>query len=137
MKIIFNEQRVRELIVSLNTWDQLYEKGQNREGKLLSSIGGNYTITTMRISQDKGQPKRSIYHIDLFDTGEFYKSFHVELRGKDIAIIANTIKDDTDLIDDWGREIIGLTEENKANVSAVAKPFLIAGIKKHIQKRAA
>lgn len=98
----------KEFIIELNTDNQLFE-GVNADGVLLSSIGGSYSNTTIRIKQGKGQP---IDRVTLKDTGEFYESFTVNITTSGIEIQANTIKDDDDLQDRWGGELLGLTDSS-------------------------
>lgn len=100
-------------IIFLNTGIQLFEKGINAEGKLLSEIGGDYAESTVINKKSKGLP---FDRITLFDEGDFYDSFKVEVVKGDIVIFANTIKMGIDLQDRWSNEMIGLTEESKSDL---------------------
>ena len=118
---------IQELIIELNTEKQLYEKGINALGQKLSSIGGNYSPKTMQESQLKGRPKKSADHIDLKDTGEFYESHRVIVRNMqsdEFEIIANPLKDDTNLYAEWGEDITGLTLESKEILANELKEVL-------------
>src|SRR3990167_10889860 len=68
----------QDLVIELNTEKQLYDKGEDSTGKRLSDIGGDYSPVTMEISKEKGKPKKSASDINLYDTGDFYKSFRSE-----------------------------------------------------------
>lgn len=100
---------VQDYIIELNTegekTSQLFELGVDSLG-----IGlGGYSDFTKNIKSNKGQ---RIDHITLKDTGEFYKSFKVTPSKKGFVINANPFKDDSNLFDDFGVEIVGLTKGN-------------------------
>jgi hypothetical protein len=106
---------VQDYIIELNTegepTSQLYELGIDSLGKSLgdSSPFGGYSPYTKQIKASKGQ---RIDHITLKDTGEFYKSFKVTPNKKGFRITANPIKEDSNLFQDFGVDIVGLTKEN-------------------------
>ena len=106
---IAQQDSFQDLVIELNTKDQLFDKGENSEGKTLESIGGAYSPFTVSIKQAKGQPTN---RVTLFDTGEFYASFVVKPFRGGFTIDADPNKDDTDLFDEWGDEIVGLNDEN-------------------------
>ena len=54
-------------------------------------------------------PDRSV---TLKDTGDFYLSFSVIPFKGGFEITANPIKDDTNLFEEWGKEILGLNQVN-------------------------
>ena len=99
------EDDSKKKAVDLNRY-QLKEQFMNSEGVQLSAIGGNYSPYTM----SKGK-KKDASSVDLYDTGEFHKSFRVENVSKTgFDIVSDAIKDDgTDLRVEWGPEIEGLT----------------------------
>jgi hypothetical protein len=70
---------------------------------------GEYSLYTKALKQSDG---RISDHVTLNDTGDFYNSFSVYLSGSNFIVSANTIKDTSDLIADWGRDILGLNEES-------------------------
>jgi hypothetical protein len=105
---VLKDRKFEELLISMNR-TQLF-KGENKEGKALKSIGGDYTDFTKQIKASKGQPTD---RVTLLDTGKLYKSGKVSLTGKKVTIEFDTIKEETDLQDRWGDKIIGLNEENK------------------------
>jgi hypothetical protein len=102
----------QDLVIELNTEDQLYDKGQNSKGESLSDIGGDYSPVTIEISKRKGRPKKSASSINLNDTGDFYNSFRVTPFVGGFDINADPIKDDTNLFSEWGVDIVGLNEQN-------------------------
>jgi len=99
---------VQTFILDLNRRDQLFNKGIDSKNRAL----GVYTPFTINSKQERGVPLPSDFHITLFDTGEFYSTF-VIIPGKDFfEIDANPIREDTNLFDDFGEDIIGLNDEN-------------------------
>ena len=102
----------QDLVIELNTEDQLYNKCQNSKGESLSDIGGDYSPVTIEISKRKGRPKKSASSINLYDTGDFYNSFRVTPFVGGFDIDADPIKDDTNLFSEWGDDIVGLNEQN-------------------------
>ena len=76
-------------------------------------------------------------NVTLNDTGEFYDSFRVVRVGTSIKITAETMKEDNDLIQVWGKDILGLTDENLQKVIDAARIFLIPRIKEKILRQAA
>ena len=100
----------KKLIIQLNTIGQLFQKGEDSRGIRLDSIGGGYTAFTQSIKRASNQP---VNRVTLNDTGEFYGSWRVTTEGTStIVITADPIKEDTNLFDRWGEDIIGLQDES-------------------------
>lgn len=108
---IGNDREVLEFIIHMNTREQLFEKGIDATGTPLDQIGGgysNYTIQFFKIPESLPYDR-----VTLFQTGEFYDSFVARVIGAgDIEITANPIKDDDNLEDRYGNQIIGLTKDS-------------------------
>lgn len=130
--LVFNNEKIKDLVIDLNTEKQLYDKGINSKGELLSGKGGGYSFVTLEIAQKKGRPKQSQYIINLKDTGEFYRSFRVIVTKGLITIEADTIKDGDDLMDDWGEDILGLAPESMEILRNFAKTVYILELKRKI-----
>jgi hypothetical protein len=111
---IIKRPEFTNLIIELNTQGQLYEKGVDSLGVSL----GNYAATTIEgTAQFAGRAERGLRfdHITLFDTGDFYKSFKVIIRNESDSfffIDADPVKEDTNLFQEWGEDIVGLTQES-------------------------
>jgi hypothetical protein len=101
---ILNTTSVKELVVEMEQ-NRLFNTGKDSEG---DSLGG-YSPFTVLIKQEKGQRTD---HITLRDTGEFYESFTFHATGTDLVFDANPVKEDNNLFDDFGIDILGLTEED-------------------------
>ena len=103
MRSIFkNEPDFKDLVIDLNTNNQLFE-GVDSMGVTLSSIGGDYSDVTIAFKQTNNQP---FNRVTLKDTGEFYESFDVRYEMGGIVIDADTIKEGDDLRDRWGNDIL-------------------------------
>ena len=127
MTFLFRNVEFRKLIIDLNTNEQLFEQGIDSKGDEL----GTYSAYTKSIKQTKGQRTD---HITLKDTGEFYKSFRVVLNGSSIQIVANPIKDDTNLFREYGIDIVGLTEDSMSVVATKALRLIKPYIKEKLTK---
>jgi hypothetical protein len=129
---IFQEGNIQDEIIRLNTIDQLFEKGENSLGIRLENIGGPYSQATVQIKQEKGQPTD---RITLRDKGDFYNSWEVIANTGDTYI---TIKVDpwkagpTNLLDEWGVEVVGLNKENTIWLINEIRTKMVAKIKAYI-----
>ena len=94
------------------------KKGINSKGESI----GDYSWYTKAIKTEKGQPTD---RVTLKDTGEFYNSFITywnDTGNGEIQIDADTIKEGgDDLLIDWGRDIIGLSEESLSKLRDMAR----------------
>jgi hypothetical protein len=115
---IGNDREILEFVIHLNTRDpngavkgQLYDLGIDATGRRLDEIGGGYSDYTIQFFKI---PESLPYdRVTLFQTGEFYESFVARVIGAgDIEIIADPIKDQDNLEDRYGNQIIGLTKES-------------------------
>jgi len=116
LSILIERPEFQDLIIELNTEKQLFDKGIDAEGQSL----GIYQPFTIAIKREKGQP---VNRVTLKDTGDFYKTWDVRVENGDIIIEADGDKDDKNLMDVYGEDIVGLTQENLQ--------ILIDEIKKH------
>ena len=117
-KLVLNNSKIKNMVIELNTEDQLYSKGIDSLGNSL----GLYSEITISIKRSKGQPTD---RVTLKDTGDFYDTFKVDVREGEIVITANTIKDQDDLIQKYGSDIIGLTDDNLQKLIIFAKGLYI------------
>ena len=109
LSFVFSNQDVKDFVVNLNTNEQLFE-GIDGTGTSLQSIGGRYSDATIAYKRTEGQP---FNRVTLKDTGSFYDSFTIGYEnGGKVVISADTIKEDTDLRERWGDNLLGLTDES-------------------------
>ena len=121
--------RNRNILEDAITEDQLYGKGEDGLGRSLgeySNFTKNFKTT---IAGQLGRDTR-IDHITLRDTGEFHESVKVKLTSKGILIDSQPQKEDTNLIDEFGEEILFVNDEN---LDGFIRPFLVDDIRKDIR----
>lgn len=94
-------------IVDLNAEEQLYEQGINNLGVSISDYAP-YSPVTIEIKKAKGQPTN---RVTLRDEGDFESSFFLEVGQNQFEIKASDWKTEK-LIKKYGRQILGLTNEN-------------------------
>lgn len=99
-------------ICKMNADRQLYEQGRNAYGVPIMDYRP-YTPTTIFIKEQKHQPTD---RVTLRDTGAFQRSFYVEADDKQFVIRASDDKAPS-LIRKYGPEIMGLTPENKTELT--------------------
>jgi hypothetical protein len=105
------DREVQWEIIRLNTIDQLFDEGIKADGTYLP----DYSRTSVEVY---GKPDG---HIQLKDTGVFYRSFVVKVDAKGYEIIADTQKENVDLSVKYGLDILGLTDENMIVVNEMLK----------------
>lgn len=98
-------------IVDMNAEKQLYEQGINRLGVSISDYAP-YSPLTIEIKRKKGQPTN---RVTLRDEGDFQSSFYLEVKDTQFEIKASDWKTE-ELIKKYGRQILGLTDENIASL---------------------
>ena len=126
---ILRDKGFQKFIISLNQNDQLFEEGIDSKGKTL----GKYSDFTIEIKKEEGQ---RFDHITLLDTGDFYKSFKVTVSKGGFTITANPVKDDSNLFDDFGEDVVGLTKENLQFVIDAIREKLLTAIREQIKMAA-
>ena len=105
-KIIWDNEAY---IIDMNAEEQLFEQGVNRLGVDIMDYAP-YSPLTIAIKEEKGQPTN---RVTLRDTGDFEASLFLEVGDKQFEIKASDFKTE-DLIKKYGRQILGLTDENIA-----------------------
>ncbi len=126
---ILSRPEFKKLIIQLNTkgqpTSQLFELNVDSDGVQLSSIGGNYSPYTL---ENASPPKKGASKINLFDTGDYYRTYRVEfpsLAADYFNILHNPQKDDDNLEDDWGDKIAGLTSGNLEIIAEKITPLMV------------
>lgn len=94
-------------IIYMNAQEQLYERGINRLGVKISDYAP-YAPLTIEIKKAKGQPTN---RVTLRDEGDFESSFYLKVGDTQFEIRASDPKTE-ELIKKYGRQILGLTDEN-------------------------
>lgn len=111
---IENAVKEKEDAVIKALQNQLYVRGINSKGiKIMSYMP--YTETTVNIKSQKHQPTT---RVTLKDTGSFYAHMHVIYEPDGFRITSDDIKTDA-LVDKYGPEILGLTEQNLTRILTI------------------
>jgi hypothetical protein len=104
---VFYDTKFKTEVLNFIRIDQLFEQGVNEDDRVI----GTYSIIT---ETQYNASKVAGTHYTLFDTGDFYRSFMLEVLPDGIVINADGIKDDgTDLLEKFTNKILGLTDESK------------------------
>ena len=119
--------RKKKDIVEMNYGDQLYDQGLNAKGITINSYR-DYTPFTKRVKRKKGQP---FNRVTLRDTGDFHKSFFLQLRTNEFEISAKDWKT-TKLKLKYKPAIFGLTEISKQKLREILKYDLQERLRKAI-----
>ena len=111
---VFRDQKLKDQVLNWIKQDQLFNQGIDENGNII----GTYSPVTEMINP----LKEAGSHYTLFDTGEFYDSMMVVVLQDSIIIEADPIKVDeegqtTNLFNEYGEGIIGLTDENKTKLA--------------------
>lgn len=128
-KRVFDIQHVKDYIINLNTTDQLFEKGIDREGRELDEIGGGYSPFSIEKKKAKGLPTD---RITLFDDGPFFESWRVDSATIEITISANIARIGEENYNRFGRKIVGLTNENIQKIINYVTPIFQEEYKKEV-----
>lgn len=105
---ILNTSEIKEFIIQMEQ-ERLFNFGEDSTGASL----GEYAPFTVVIKQEKGQ---RFDHITLKDTGEFYESFTFHATGTELIFDANPVKEDNNLFDNFGIDILGLNDFDKSRL---------------------
>lgn len=119
---IWRDEEVQGFIVDLNRVDQLFKKGVDSLGEVFGLYASNQGAVSFKgNTKDKKRNSR----IALFDTGDFYKTFDVQILPNGFTITADDRKDDKNLTDVYGKEILGLENESLEKLSRKILPLFI------------
>jgi hypothetical protein len=125
---VFKESGISKFIINLNREGQLFAEGVGVDGNIV----GVYSFASELLSQGvsgKGFPKRAGDPFNFYNTGEMYNSFSLKIESDGFVIKADT-SDIEDTIGD--KQIIGLTNESKAELVEKIIPLLVKEVKKQI-----
>ena len=103
------------------TEDQLHGKGEDGLGKSLGEYADSSKFFKSTIAGALGRDTRSD-HITLRDFGDYHESIKVSLISQGIKIDSQPQKEDTNLIDKFGRAILFVNDQN---LEEFRRPFLL------------
>lgn len=114
-----------DVITYLNSEDQLNKRGVDRNGVSIAAYEP-YRPLTLKIKRAKRQP---IDRVTLRDTGAFHRSFKLNIGPTAFEITPTDLKTEM-LIEKYGEEILGLTDENAQYfIDNYIKPALFEHLK--------
>jgi hypothetical protein len=104
---VFYDTKFKTEVLNFIRIDQLFEQGVDEDDRVI----GTYSLRTQ---MEFNPEKVANTPYTLKDTGDFYRSFMLEVVPDGIIINADGIKDDgTDLLQRFTDKILGLTDESK------------------------
>ena len=115
---VYKDSLVRLEILDLNRLDQLFDKGIDSDGVII----GLYTPHTELLS---GGKKKAGTHFTFFDTGVFFSTFKLIPLKAGFRIQADGQKDDDNLFDKYGKNLVGLTQENIDFLPEILTPKIL------------
>ena len=102
--------------------EQLYDFGVKASGELLP----DYKQSTIRYKQRMGQ----VYdHMTLRDTGAFHKSFSLKREKDGVEMLASDAKTG-ELMQRYGKDILGLTDGSKVVYFGIVRPVFFKKVRK-------
>ncbi len=106
-KLVLDNSFIKDLVVFLNTDEQLGKQHIDSAGNRLTNRFNDSTTYSLFDPQGRGGKEYR-----LFDTGEYWESFKVKIENMTIVIESDPIKEDNNLFEMFGAEIEGLTQES-------------------------
>lgn len=123
---IYEDKDIQKIILTYNRIDQLTH-GLDSEGNLIGVYSPSTDINSEgQTFSFEGQTFEKIAYepYNFVDTGYFFRSFEVVIVGDGFYIAADDQKpDDVELTDKYGKQILGLTDENKTNLAKEMLPI--------------
>jgi hypothetical protein len=125
---VFNEAVVQQKLIDLNKFDQLF-KGVDANNRSL----GSYAPSTVQIKREELSegvilPPQSFDNIILRHTGAFWDSIYVDVKRNEIVFKGDTDKGMIDLIREYGKDILGLSDQSIEKIQPLLKNKLIEKI---------
>lgn len=131
---VFGNKDIQSVILSKNRLDQL-SQGLNADNEIIGvyskytdimSEGSTFVFEGQSFEKIAGQPYNFI------DSGEFFNSFRVLVYDDGFTIYANDSKEDGNLTDKFGKNILGLTDESKNELVNAMLPVFIEALRKEM-----
>lgn len=133
---IYYDRDIQNFILRANRVEQLAQ-GLNAEDEVIGTYAPITDITYNGqefFFDGKSYEKIAFKPYNFIVTGEFFRSFQVVVYEDGFTIIADTKKDAEDLTIKFGKNILGLTEENINELVRKMLPLFIEQVRKHIFK---
>jgi len=124
--IVRGDAGLQVKILDLNRINQLFNQGIDSQGSLV----GVYSFRTQEINPSK----QAGTHFTFRDTGIFFDSFRIVTAPDFIEIVANPIRDRTNLFDKYTPDLVGLTNESKEELGIIMQPLIEDFIRKKLNR---
>lgn len=108
LKTIWSDPFVQDFIIDLNTEQQL-KIGKLGNGGDMPEAGPNYLAAKRAVI---GRDNAPTDKVNLFFSGDFFRTFDIQVTDNGFVIVANTAIYGKDFQDLYGFDILGLNEEN-------------------------
>lgn len=131
VKLYFDKD-IQSFIITANRIDQLTQ-GLNSDGELIGTYKSEYFNESFTF-EGKSYEKIVGKPYNFIDTGTFFRSFKIAVFQDGFSIVADTEKEDGDLIDKFGNNILGLTTESLDELVKKMLPLFIDEVRKEIFK---
>ena len=128
-----SKRKVTEFILFLNQRIQIFEQGIQSDGNSVESTNttpGVYSPLTEALNEGKnftvlgsGKQKIAGDRYFLFDTGKWFESFRVLVFQDRIEITAIATRGDKNMLQEYGSQLLGLTDENIDVLADFARVF--------------
>lgn len=126
-QLALDNKTIRDMIVFMNTEDQMRRKHVDSLGQeLFNRITQRTTYSFSDPLGRGGQP------YEARRTGEYYASFKVKVGRGIIVIESNPFDGDKNIIEMYGEELEGLTQENLQKLIIKAHEFFIRWYRKNL-----
>lgn len=127
---VLADKGLQDFILFMNK-SQLFD-GENSLGVSLKKIGGGYSFTTEFLSQGRtfsfageSKTKKEGDSPFLLDKRDYYNSYNLKLGDGFFVIDSDPQKEDTNLEDDFGKNLEGLQDENLQKlIDVIRKEFI-------------
>lgn len=129
----WNEEFQR-IVVNLNRIGQLTE-GENADGEIIGTYSANtdmmsdgmtFSFEGLTFEKIEGEPYNFV------DSGDFFRSFRLRIYNDGFTIEADDQKQDGKLTDKFGKNILGLNDENINEMVEKLIPLYIEETRKYI-----
>lgn len=124
---IYEKPEFQQLVGNTNIFDQLFKKGIDSNGNSL----GQYAESTIKRKKIKGQPYD---RVTLKDMGEFYSTWDIIPQEDGFIITADGRKGSIDLLQKYGNDVLGLTDENLQVIIQLVQDEIIKSIQEKLFK---
>lgn len=116
---ILFDKNVQAYIIDLNQQSQLFDNQQRADGTILPK----YAPSTMQHKINRfGQfPERYV----LYEDGIFFKSFNIVISDNDFTIAANPMRDGFNILEKFGNDVLGLTDDSIDKLIKQLLPIII------------